>query len=423
MRTGVSSAFREGIAQIITVVVLFAGLAACSSGGDEPEPGGATEQVADQVTQIKQLLHRRAAAVDAGDRSAFLADVDPGRKAFQRTQSRYFDNLRELPLERFAYALPAGGVTNASGGRLRATVALSIELEGFDAVPVETPAHYSFRHTDDGRLVLTAVRDRAWEKQNNVDPAPWDLGRIEVESTPHVLGIFDPDSVDAAYQIMDSVEDGIAVVDQEVPLKWSGKVVVYALSDIDVLRELDNLPGGDPDRLDGVAFPVRAGPGSRKLAGTRFMLHPRMIYRNDATRDRLIRHELTHVAIGRRDDSVPTWLSEGIAEYVSVQPIATYDRMISREAVDAAGRGLEALPTDATFNGAESGANYGIAWYACEYIAATYGEEALWRLFDAMRHGNGTAEAGQDAVLRSVLGIDSHELARGAGQKIVSTFG
>ena len=81
---------------------------------------------------------------------------------------------------------------------------------------------------------------------------------------------------------------------------WSERVVVYALSDLRALAELDNLPGGDPDRLDGVAFPVRAGPRTRTLASTRFMLHPRMIYRNDQTRDRLIRHELTHVALGLR---------------------------------------------------------------------------------------------------------------------------
>ncbi len=417
-----TSGFREGIAQLIAGVLLLAGLTGCSWGGDEPE-AAASAETADQATSITQLLQRRAAAVRAGDRTAFLADVDPTRTAFVKAQTRYFDNLRELPLGRFAYVVPTGAVTPAANGRLRATISVMLRLRGFDAVPVETPARYTFTSTDDGRILLAGVRDRRWEQQNDIDPAPWDLGRIEVESTPHVLGIFDPDSVDAAYQIMDSVEDGITVVSQEVPLRWSGKVVVYALSDIDVLRSLDNLPGGDPDRLDGVAFPVRAGPGSHKLASTRFMLHPRMIYRNDATRDRLIRHELTHVAIGRRDDSVPTWLSEGIAEYVSVQPIATYDRMISRDAVEVARRGLDVLPADATFNGPESGSNYGVAWYVCEYIASTWGEESLWRLFDEMRRGQGTSEAGQDTVLREVLGVDSGELARGAGSKILATFG
>lgn len=423
MRTGATSALREGVAQLLILVCLFAGLTGCSLGGDD-EPAGQAARAGDVVSEVKDLLARRAAAVHTGNRSAFLADVATRRKRFLHRQSQYFENLRQLPLAHFSYAVPDGAVsTQGSNGRVRAQLSLSLELDGFDSVPVESPARYTFRHNRDGRLVLTSVRDRAFEKKNDIDPAPWDLGPIEVQSTDHVLGIFDLDSVDAAYQIMDSVEDGITYINQAVPLSWSGRVVVYALTDMTVLTNLDNLPGGDPDRLDGVAFPVRAGPGTRKVASTRFMLHPRMIYRNDGTRDRLIRHELTHVAIGRRDDDVPTWLSEGIAEYVSVQPVTTYERMISRDAVEAAGRGLTSLPDGKTFNGDASGANYGIAWFACEYIASTYGEQALWRVFDAMREGHGTDEANQDAVLRATLGIDSTELARGAGQKILATFG
>jgi hypothetical protein len=190
-----------------------------------------------------------------------------------------------------------------------------------------------------------------------------------------------------------------------------------------VLADLDNLPGGDPDALDGVAFPVRAGPRSTTLASTRFMLHPRMIDRNDGTRDRLIRHELTHVALGVRDDHVPTWLSEGLAEHVSVEPIPTYRRLIARAALTEGRAGVTRLPADRTFNGPGSGAHYGVAWFACEYVAATYGEDTLWRLFDAMRAGDGTREKGQDAVLEKVLGIGSSELAAAAGQKIVNTFG
>ena len=148
-----------------------------------------------------------------------------------------------------------------------------------------------------------------------------------------------------------------------------------------------------------------------------------MIYRNDETRSRLVRHELTHVAIGRRDDRVPTWLSEGLAEYVSVQPIVPYERMISREALEAAQAGVDSLPQDKDFNGASSGANYGLAWYACEYIAQAFGEKKLWRLFDAMRAGDGTSEAEEDAVLEKVIGLDGEELAKLSARKIVNTFG
>lgn len=422
MRTGAVSAVREGAARIIALAVLLAGLAGCSLGGDGGPPG---EQAlaADVVTEVTDLLTRRADAVHEGDRTAFMADVAARRERFARSQEQYFQNLRELPLAHFGYSVPEGGVETTADGLVLARVYVSVQLDGFDTVPVESEARYAFRHTRRGALRLVAVRDRAFEQKNHIDPAPWDLGPIEVESTDHVLGIFDPHSVDAAHQIMGSVEQGITEVSQVVPLTWSGRVVVYALTDTTVLTNLDNLPGDDPDHLDGVAFPVRAGPGSHEVASTRFLLHPRMIHRNDATRDRLIRHELTHVAIGRRDDHVPTWLSEGLAEYVSVRPIPAYDRMISRDTVEAARAGLDGLPDDATFNEDDSAANYGIAWYACEYVAATYGEPALWRLLAAMRKGGGTDSAHQDDVLLKTLGIDSEQLARGAGQKVLATFG
>jgi hypothetical protein len=410
-----------GLALLLVLLVGLSGLYGCSAfdGGDDHEPPVAS---ADVAADVRALLTRHARALRAGKMTAFLDDVDPVDKRFAARQKRYFLNLRQLPLARFGWRVPENSVSETDDG-LRAVVELRMQLEGYDAAPVVTPQVLTFSRTDDDELLLAGDRDREFDDRYDIELAPWDLMRIDVEEGDGVLGIFDAKSVDAAYQILASVERGIDAIDAEVPVDWSERVVVYALSDIRALAELDNLPGGDPDKLDGVAFPVRAGPRTRKLASTRFMLHPRMIYRNDQTRDRLIRHELTHVALGLRDDKVPTWLSEGIAEYVSVQPIASYRRMIAKDALSEAEAGLDGLPGDKTFNGPRSGANYGVAWYACEYIAATYGEDALWRLFDAMRAEGGTREKGQDRVIRDVLGVSGDELADAAAQKIVNTFG
>ena len=410
-----------GLALLLVLLVGLSGLSACSvfDGDDDAAPPVAS---ADVAADVRQLLTRHARALRAGKMTAFLDDVDPTHRPFAARQKRYFLNLRQLPLARFGWRVSENSVSETDDG-LRAVVELRMQLEGYDTAPVVTPQVLTFSRTDDGELLLAGDRDRAFNDRYDIELAPWDLTRIDVEEGDGVLGVFDAKSVDAAYQILASVERGIDAIDAEVPLDWSERVVVYALSDVRALAELDNLPGGDPDKLDGVAFPVRAGPRTRKLASTRFMLHPRMIYRNDQTRDRLIRHELTHVALGLRDDKVPTWLSEGIAEYVSVQPIASYRRMIAKDALSAAEAGLDGLPRDKTFNGPHSGANYGIAWYACEYVAATYGEDALWRLFDTMRAEGGTREKSQDKVIRDVLGISGDQLADAAAEKIVNTFG
>jgi len=251
---------------------------------------------------------------------------------------------------------------------------------------------------------------------------PWDQLDVEVAEEAGVLGVFDTRSIDAAYQIMPTVREAMAMVDEEIPLPWEPRAVVYALSDIRVMANLNGLPGGDPDNLDGVAFAVQAEPGMARIASTRMMLHPRMIFRTDAVRERLFRHELTHVALGTRDDHVPKWLSEGLAEYVSVRPVPMPERLISRQAIRIARRGIDALPGDEEFNLGHSGANYGVAWFACEYIARTFGEDSLWRLFDAMRAQGGTPEYEQDLVLQKELGLTSAELATLAGQEILDTF-
>jgi len=64
------------------------------------------------------------------------------------------------------------------------------------------------------------------------------------------------------------------------------------------------------------------------------------------------------------DDHVPVWLSEGLAEWVSVQPIPVSQRVISEEALDEARSGITAMPGGDGFNGPHSGANYGISWWA-----------------------------------------------------------
>ena len=61
---------------------------------------------------------------------------------------------------------------------------------------------------------------------------------------------------------------------------------------------------------------------------------------------RLVRHELTHVALGENDDRVPVWLAEGIAEWVSVQPLPEDQRVVSGAAVAAAQAGDVELAAD-----------------------------------------------------------------------------
>ena len=78
------------------------------------------------------------------------------------------------------------------------------------------------------------------------------------------------------------------------------------------------------------------------------------------------------------------------------------------------------LPVDADFEGAGAEAAYGLAWWACEYVARTYGESLLWTLLDAA----GGEDAGSfDRVLDDVLGTDDATLARRSAELLAATYG
>jgi hypothetical protein len=394
---------------VLAFLGLLAGLPGCTH-EERPAPQPDSESVRDVVQGLSRTLAHRAAAVRRADVDAFSAGIGGG-PAFREDQRVWFDNLTRLPVGRLAYRVDPGSLVRLEDAYW-VTVSVSLQLAGYDPAPVVTADRYRFAPVPHrpGRWRLTSVTDADWEARHDVRSQPWDSGPVEVREGSGVLGIFDAGSVSDAAALLESVERGIAAVGAEVPYDWSRSVVVYALSDAAFLDTLEDVPGDDPGDLDAVAFP--AGDG------TRFVLNPTVLHRPGDERDRLVRHELTHVAVGPRDDTVPVWLAEGLAEYVSVRPLAPEDRRIPQAAVVAAENAADDLPDDATFNDDDSDAHYGLAWWAIEYVADAYGEDAPWLLLDAM------AAPGADParVLRDQFGTSTHALARGASRLILALY-
>lgn len=407
----------EALLATVLALCLVAGGCGLARDGDR---SASTRHVPGPVTAaLTRALDARAAAVRRGDASAFLRGLG-GSAAFRGQQLTWFDNVTQLPLRRVAFTLePASLVRDGEG--YWAVVDVRWQLDGFDRVPVTTPDRYRWAPArgHPHRFLLTSVTDRRWEAQHDVRDQPWDDGPIEVRAGPGVLGIFDAGSVDQAPALIASLESGIASVAAAVPYDWSRSVVVYALSTPTYLDGLQRVPGDDPEALDAVAVPVPAEPGSDDVASTRIVLNPRTLLSAGPGRDRLLRHELTHVAVGTRDDHVPVWLSEGLAEWVSVRPLSPQDRQVPVAAVVAAQAGDRDLPADATFNDDDSDLHYALAWWAVEYLADAYGEDAPWRLLDAMR----APGADPTTVLREEFGMTTQQLARRADELLLSDYG
>ena len=273
------------------------------------------------LATVQVLLKRRAQAVLRHDKAAFLADVDPGNAGLRRRQARFFDNLTALPLQTFTLQAPgATWPSDFAAERFRRTayipyVEQGLQLRGFDPVPVTSNYALTFAQVDGG-LRIVSDDDLADRESDRARNAPWDTTRIVVRRSKDALGIFDEASQASAGRIMSWTEQSLATVRRDVPEKWRGDVVVYALSSERLLRRMGTR---FLDRA-AIAFPVfdDSDNPTRRVA-TRVLINPKYLPRNEIEGSYLLTHEITHVALASTSAATPTWVQEGMADYVATR--------------------------------------------------------------------------------------------------------
>jgi hypothetical protein len=416
------------------LAVLFAVLAllgtvltGCSSDDDARLLGNGNPAVS--VADEQKVLDQRAAAIRGDDLELFLKTVDSTDEKLVRRQRRYFANMAELPLEKLEYAVLKSdwppGLRSPSWGKAVSIpqVRVSIQLQGFDSVPVQRVTGFAFA-VRSGRAVIVSELTGAGNQYPGSNPAPWDLVRIHVRADLDTLQIYDDQTWARARSVGAALRAGIADVRDAVPAGWDGRAVVYVFSRPVVLNSFEGVPGGNIKHLGAMTFPMYAVPGQPTVAGIRFTLLPSSLRAGSTFLGRIIRHELTHVALGDRDDGEPVWFAEGVAEYVGAREIPQDERRIATVALVKARAGVDELPPSRGFNGDDQAWHYALSWMACDYIATTQGEYRLWELMDALHaRGKGTSDERQDAVLQRVIGLDSTQLARRAATRILRIYG
>ena len=251
---------------------------------------------------------------------------------------------------------------------------LTLQLAGFDAAAGRRPSTGS---ASPARPVAALPADLGHRRgvgagQRRDAPAVGAAADPGPRRAPGCSAIFDAASVAAAGPLVRSVERGIADVAARVPYEWTRRWCVYALSDPTFLERARQPARGDPDALDAVAFPVPAGPGDAR--GRR---HPGRAQPPDARpprarpRDRLVRHELTHVAVGR-----PRRPRAGVAQRgpgrvgLGAGPGARGPQGLARRAAPRPSAASPTMPDDATSTTTTPRSTTRIAWWACEYLAA-----------------------------------------------------
>jgi hypothetical protein len=411
---------------LVVLAIVGTTLSACSS-DDDASLLGAGDVVT--RTEAQTVLDQRSTAIRDGDLDVFLESLDSSDKALVARQRRYFANLRELPLAELDYTVlksdwPAGLKASTWGPQVSVPqVRVSTQLRGFDSMAVQRITGFAFAHKG-GRVVIVSELTGAHKQFPGSNPAPWDLVRIHVRRDLDTLQLYDNRTWADASEVSATVRSGIADVRSTIPYAWDGRAVVYVFARRAVLNSFEGVPGGNIKHLGAMTFPMYAVLGQPAVASTRFTLLPSSLDAGRVFLGRIVRHELTHVALGEHDDGAPVWFAEGIAEYLGAREIPQDERRIATVALVKARAGVHALPSSRGFNGDDQAWHYALSWMACDYIAATRGEPLLWQVMDAFHaDGQGTTDEQQDVVLQQVIGIDSEQLARRAAARILRIYG
>jgi len=300
-------------------------------------PGLAPAQPSER-DRLQELLNDRAQAIQAGDKAAFLASVDPTAGDFVESQSAWFDRFRTIHVVDYSLQLDldrAPEFTRAKDRekyRVPVTVALVDEryrIDGYDNRPSLN------------RLFLTFVfRNRTWLVASDRDlddlglftsRNPWDFGTVELHRSEHFLMVVHPEDSAFASPLLRLAEQALPEVDRVWTTPWSKKVVIYVPSSNTELERIIEATFDVTHFVAFAAFSVDRKKGWESTAPRIILNRANFLRHSPAGQTRILAHELLHVAT--RDASGPfvsAFIEEGLAQLAEpeVRVSAVSDRIL-----------------------------------------------------------------------------------------------
>lgn len=383
-----------------------------------PLPHGSTARDGTRAAAIRRLLAARAAAILHHDRAAFLRTVDSRSKRFRARQSSYFGNLAHVHFSSWSYTLDDRHVESTNGPRFRRYgapvwgphVIVHYTLPGFDRTETSLDAYPTF-----------VRRVGGWRMASDTDFASrgvvtirdlWDYGPVDVVRRGHALVLGHPDGPVALGDVAAEAAGDIPRVTAAWGRSWQRSVVILVPN---TERELTGMlcDAGDLHQIAALAsVEVSCSGGYSGPLNNRVMVNPvTYVTLGGLGRRVVMTHEITHVATrAATGPRTPTWLVEGIADYVGYRDTGVSPRLAARElAVQVAEGGFDGrLPTDRAYRGSNRNlaAVYERSWLACKFIAVHWGERRLVALYRAVgRSTSGTRRVVVDRAMRGVLHI------------------
>lgn len=404
-----------------------------------PAPARTQDPRDERERAVRALLQDRGQALLSRDREAFLATVSPAAPEFVDRQARLFDALAEVPLASWTYDLdpfrerPADPALDERYGTewWAPDVQLRYALDGFDAEPTFAPQRPTFVRS--GASWLLAADDDFEAAGEPSVRGLWDFGPVVVHRSEHALVLGHPGSRELLPELGAEVDAAVPRIDAVWQQEWSRAVVVLVPDDT---TELDRLLGGSTD-LTSIAAVATAelvdrsddGGDSFTPVGDRVIVNPP----NFATLGRLGRqvvmtHEVLHVTTRRATGpDTPTWLAEGLADYVGYLDTDVPVETAARALTDAvrAGRVPDALPADFDFLGGDPDItqSYESSWLAFRLLVDTYGLEASMRFYRAVGASRDAgAPAAAETAFATELGTTTQAFTAAWREYLVDTL-
>lgn len=374
--------------------------------------------VRDRAT-IQDMLDTASQAFLTGDADLLEPLLAEPAGAFGRAWLQRVEHMRALPLG--SYLLRVGeSLPDLATDRVRDRyddpvqvihVVEELVLNEFDPSPARAHLYLTVVETDDGWR-LAGLRDA--EPLGLVSATHlWDLGPVAATRDGQVLALHGHDGPDIGLLVSETVSSLQEVADRW-PLDWPRRAVVIVPRDEDQLADMLNVTF---DLSNFVAFAtanaVRDGT-SWELTGSRVVLNPqRFLGRTSASRQRILTHELVHIASRpSAGPAVPNWLEEGVAQVWGDQRSATGTALLS---------GLPAgqldLPRDNQFTTGGTQRihlSYQAGWSFLDHLVDRFGAARVGAFYLAAGQGNigepGTRSYLVDRAARGVFDQSLDEL-------------
>ena len=382
----------------------------------------------DKRELIQELLDRRARAVLERDEAAFMATVSRSDPAFAAQQRRLFRWSRAVPFS--SYRLIAqwdllGDLVRPSDRELypeASSVALPLTQErytlgGYDADPAVEDLFLTFVE-EDGRWLVASDDDLADVGLVSARHL-WDFGPVQQRSSEHFSLLSHPCGSRAGCpalpaDLLGLAESALERVEDRWSAPWRKRVVVLVPT---TQGELADMIQATVELDDFVAFATSTVDVEQDFGygGHRVLLNPAGLEtRSQESLMVILAHELLHVASRSVSGPlVPTFVEEGIAEYVGRgdDPSA----LSFLESQVASGGFDRSLPENWEFltgSGTDIFLSYQEAQSAIRFLVERWGEDKLvsfYRSLGRRRVAPGTSAYHLDRALRESIGVGKGE--------------